>query len=105
MVAGNSASVALRQNDCNEFVERKVWTSSHPNHGRRKQIQQCRATASGYEQADVAIGYRGTETAYAITVTGIRPIRACHCFGPVSCTELPSESTATVTGMSSTVNS
>ena len=36
---------------------------------------------------------------------GIFPILACHSRGPVWCTELPPESTATVTGMSSTVNS
>ena len=39
------------------------------------------------------------------TTTGIFPILACHSFGPVWCTELPLLSTATVTGMSCTVNS
>ena len=39
------------------------------------------------------------------TTTGILPIRACHSRGPVWCTEVPSESTATVTGMSLTSNS
>ena len=34
------------------------------------------------------------------TDTGIFPILACQIFGPVSCTEVPAESTATVTGMS-----
>ena len=38
-------------------------------------------------------------------VTGILPILACHSFGPVSCTEVPLESTATVTGMSVMSNS
>ena len=33
------------------------------------------------------------------------PMRACHAFGPVSCTLVPAESTATVTGMSLTSNS
>jgi len=42
--------------------------------------------------------------AYA-TVTGILPIFACHSFGPVLCTLVPLASTATVTGMSCTVNS
>ena len=42
--------------------------------------------------------------AYA-TTTGIFPIFACHSFGPVWCTEVPLESTATVTGMSLTSNS
>ena len=37
--------------------------------------------------------------------TGIFAIRARHFFGPVSCTETPVESTATVTGMSRTSNS
>jgi len=41
---------------------------------------------------------------YAAT-TGILPILACHSFGPVVCTEVPAESTATVTGMFSTSNS
>ena len=31
--------------------------------------------------------------------TGILPILACHCFGRVSCTLLPSLDTATVTGL------
>ncbi len=39
------------------------------------------------------------------TTTGIFPIRVCHSFGPVWCTDVPCESTATVTGMSCTVNS
>ena len=39
------------------------------------------------------------------TATGIFPIRACHSFGPVMCAEVPPESTATVTGMSTTSNS
>ncbi len=38
-------------------------------------------------------------------MTGILPILACHSLGPVWCTDVPAESTATVTGMSSTVNS
>ena len=46
----------------------------------------------------------GTSFDY-ITTTGILPMRACHSLGPVWCTELPAESTATVTGMSCTVNS
>ena len=39
------------------------------------------------------------------TATEILLMRVCHSFGPVSCTELPSESTATVTGISFTSNS
>ena len=39
------------------------------------------------------------------TATGIFPIFACHSFGPVMCAEVPPESTATVTGMSTTSNS
>lgn len=39
------------------------------------------------------------------TVTGILPMRACHSLGPVLCTLVPDESTATVTGMSLTSNS
>ena len=39
------------------------------------------------------------------TFTGIFPIFACHSFGPVSCTDVPFTSTATVTGISCTVNS
>ena len=38
-------------------------------------------------------------------LTGILPILICHSFGPVLCTEVPEESTATVTGMFSTSNS
>ena len=37
--------------------------------------------------------------------TGIFAIRAFHSAGPVSCTDVPCESTATVTGMSFSVNS
>ena len=36
---------------------------------------------------------------------GIFPILACHIFGAVLCTDSPYESTATVTGISSTTNS
>ena len=39
------------------------------------------------------------------TTTGILPMRACHSRGPVWCTDVPVASTATVTGMSCTVNS
>ena len=39
------------------------------------------------------------------TATGILPIFYCHSRGPVWCTEVPFESTATVTGMSFTSNS
>ena len=39
------------------------------------------------------------------TTTGILPIFERHSFGPVSCTEVPALSTATVTGMSLTSNS
>ena len=39
------------------------------------------------------------------TATGIFPILACHSFGPVMCADVPPESTATVTGMSTTSNS
>ena len=45
-----------------------------------------------------------TQQAKADT-TGILPIFACHFFGSVACTEVPLESTATVTGMSLTSNS
>src|SRR5690606_32738 len=38
-------------------------------------------------------------------VTGILPMRACHSRGPVSWTDSPLASTATVTGMSRTSNS
>jgi len=40
-----------------------------------------------------------------ITFTGIPAIRFLHSAGPISCTERPCASTATVTGMSSTSNS
>ena len=39
------------------------------------------------------------------TATGIFPIFACHSLGPVMCADVPPESTATVTGMSTTSNS
>ena len=39
------------------------------------------------------------------TATGILPIFACHSRGPVMCADVPPESTATVTGMSTTSNS
>ena len=38
-------------------------------------------------------------------ISGIEAIRCFHSAGPVSCTETPVESTATVTGMSLTSNS
>jgi hypothetical protein len=48
---------------------------------------------------------RGKSNYAGSTTTGIPPIRARHSRGPVSCTDSPLESTATVTGMSRTVNS
>ncbi len=39
------------------------------------------------------------------TATGILPILDCQSLGPVLCTLVPDESTATVTGMSLTSNS
>jgi hypothetical protein len=46
---------------------------------------------------------------FQLTAIGILPmpalIRASHSLGPVSCTDTPFESTATVTGMSRTSNS
>ncbi|SAK48560.1 hypothetical protein AWB79_01306 [Caballeronia hypogeia] len=42
---------------------------------------------------------------YQTVATGILPIFACHSAGPVLWTEMPLESTATVTGMSWTSNS
>jgi hypothetical protein len=47
----------------------------------------------------------GGMVADQLVQTGILPIFACHSFGPVWCTEVPLESTATVTGMSFTSNS
>ena len=38
-------------------------------------------------------------------LTGILPILICYSCGPVSCTLVPAESTATVTGISWTSNS
>ena len=74
----------------------------------------CQADVDGTCQADVGLwcqpGVGLTHSADAnaelqATATGILPMRACHSFGPVVCTEVPSESTATVTGMSSISNS
>ncbi len=41
----------------------------------------------------------------AIFANAPEAMRCCHSFGPVSCTDTPFESTATVTGMSFTSNS
>ena len=74
----------------------------------------CQADVGETCQADVGLRCRPgaglTHSADAnaelqATATGILPMRACHSFGPVVCTEVPSESTATVTGMSSISNS
>ena len=74
----------------------------------------CQADVDGTCQADVGLrcqpGVGLTHSADAnaklqATATGILPMRICHSFGPVVCTEVPSESTATVTGMSSISNS
>jgi len=51
------------------------------------------------------IGEAASVATFQAAATGIAPIRACHSRGPVSCTDVPSESTATVTGMSWTSNS
>jgi hypothetical protein len=50
-------------------------------------------------------GSRSTMKGAQAVATGILPIFACHSFGPVWCTEVPFESTATVTGISATSNS
>ena len=56
--------------------------------------------------ARASLSHKGRGKTYAgSTTTGIFPMRACHSRGPVSCTDSPVESTATVTGMSCTVNS
>src|SRR5690606_8328022 len=60
----------------------------------------CQAPAPREPGARQARNYRLQATA-----TGILPMRACHSLGPVVCTEVPCESTATVTGMSFTSNS
>ncbi len=46
-----------------------------------------------------------SQAVFYFTTTGIPAIRADHSFGPVVCTEVPFESTATVTGISTTSNS
>lgn len=50
-------------------------------------------------------GLGGSCLLYYAGISAISAILAFHCFGPVSCTEVPLESTATVTGMSLTSNS
>ena len=74
-----------------------------------QQIEQARSKAELTRQEMLAEQNKEkvvAETARIQAVTtGILPIRACHSAGPVSWTELPVESTATVTGMSSTSNS
>jgi len=58
------------------------------------------------ESAVFFAGYRPMRSLFGqASVTGILPILACHSLGPVSCTEVPFESTATVTGMSVMSNS
>ena len=52
----------------------------------------------------VAVQFRAPVGAYS-TETGILPMRDCHSRGPVRWTDSPWASTATVTGMSWTVNS
>jgi S-adenosylmethionine:tRNA ribosyltransferase-isomerase len=48
---------------------------------------------------------QGKRAAHQAAATAILPMRARHSRGPVSCTEVPLQSTATVTGMSLTSNS
>ena len=64
------------------------------NLGRTRKKARCN-TQAGLIQSEEA----------QITATGILPIRACHSLGPVMCADVPPESTATVTGMSTTSNS
>jgi hypothetical protein len=54
---------------------------------------------------DLAHRDRSRANLNQLAATGILPIRALHSRGPVSCTDVPRESTATVTGMSLTSNS
>src|SRR6185436_14614894 len=65
-----------------------------------RKVQRVRGTGEG----PVVRARRGRAGSLAAqtTATGILPIFARHSAGPLLCTELPPESTATVTGMSFT---
>ena len=68
-------------------------------HGPEQHVVRCR-----FSHRQVPLLTRPTVIRHT-TATGILPIRFCHSRGPVSCTDSPFASTATVTGMSSTSNS
>lgn|GEM_PF-3949152 len=79
-----------------------AWQRAHPSKAARLQsLNEERRHPGAVLQSDG----RGRRRADHSTTTGILPMRACHSRGPVLCTDSPVESTATVTGMSSTVNS
>ncbi len=61
------------------------------------ECQECRG--------DIRHAHPARDPGAQATETGILPIFACHSRGPVWWTEVPLESTATVTGMSWTSNS
>lgn len=78
------------------------WQRAHPSKAARVQtLNDERRHQGAVLQSD----RHGRRRADHSTTTGILPMRACHSRGPVLCTDSPVESTATVTGMSSTVNS
>jgi len=65
-------------------------------------------TKTGPHRAALSINLPATAAYF--TATGMPPrlpeaMRSAHSFGPVLCTEMPLESTATVTGISFTSNS
>lgn len=78
------------------------WQRAHPSKAAHAHaLNEKRRHQGAVLQSD----RRGCRRADHSTTTGILPMRACHSRGPVLCTDSPVESTATVTGMSSTVNS
>jgi hypothetical protein len=81
-------------------AQKEIRMETLPRAQRRDQFAPDKAAAADQQDAQ----RRDTGTVQAST-TGIFPIRACHCFGPVVWTDSPVESTATVTGMSRTSNS
>ena len=82
-------------------VEAPVLANILRSSGRDSGGQSQRPADTGARSAS---GGEPCSRVQAVT-TGIFPIFACHSAGPVWCTEVPFESTATVTGMSCTSNS
>ena len=95
--ANHAISAAMRSASCAEAVRTRSGACAAVRRASQRASAEPLASSEGRDTERCALGQT--------TATGILPIFARHSAGPVRCTALPPESTATVTGMSFTSNS